>query len=199
MATLKNYGMEGIWHIWIGIDHILFLLCLLLPCVFSRSEAPIGHWRPIGRYRPAVVSILAIVTAFTVAHSITLGLAVFKVLTPPAALIEPIIAASVVVAALSNLTKKFIHFHWQLAFIFGLIHGFGFANVLSDLGLPSDQLAVALFGFNVGVELGQIAIVMAFFPIAWALRATWFYRWVVVVSGSLAISAVAILWIVDRI
>jgi hypothetical protein len=199
MATLKNYGMEGIWHIWIGIDHILFLLCLLLPCVFSRSETPIGHWRPIGRYWPAVVSILAIVTAFTVAHSITLGLAAFKFLTPPAALIEPIIAASVVVAALSNLTKKFIHFHWQLAFIFGLIHGFGFANVLSDLGLPSDQIAVALFGFNVGVEFGQIAIVMAFFPIAWTLRATWFYRWVVVVSGSLAISAVAILWIFDRI
>jgi hypothetical protein len=200
-----TYLVEGIWHIWIGADHILFLLSLLLPCVFlgqsQGNQLPdrVGRWQPVQAIKPAIMNVLAVVTAFTVAHSITLGLTVFDILNPPSDLIEPMIAASVVVAALGNLTKRLIHLRWQIAFGFGLIHGFGFASVLADLGLPSGQLTAALLGFNLGVELGQLAIVGVFFPIAWKLRATALYRWGFVVAGSIAIAAIAAYWLVQRI
>jgi hypothetical protein len=197
--TTATYLIEGVWHIWIGADHILFLLSLLLPCVFLRQTESIGHWQPIPRVRPAVMNVLAVVTAFTVAHSITLGLTVLEIIQPPKDFVEAIIAASVVVAALGNLTRRLIHLRWQIAFGFGLIHGFGFASVLSELGLPSDQLIAALLGFNVGVELGQLAIVAVFFPIAWTLRATALYRWGFMVAGSLAIAAIAAYWFIERI
>ncbi len=197
--TLATYLIEGIWHIWIGADHILFLLSLLLPCVFLRQTKTIGHWQPIPKLKPAVLNVLAVVTAFTVAHSITLGLTVLEIIQPPEGIVEPIIAASVVVAALGNLTKRLIHLRWQIAFGFGLIHGFGFASVLAELGLPSNQLIAALLGFNLGVELGQLAIVAVFFPVAWTLRATALYRWGFVVAGSLAIAAIAAYWFIDRI
>lgn len=197
--TLATYLIEGIWHILIGADHILFLLSLLLPCVFLRQTESLGHWQPIQSLRPAVVNVLAVVTAFTVAHSITLGLTVLEIIQPPEDIVEPIIAASVVIAALGNLTKRLIHLRWQIAFGFGLIHGFGFASVLAELGLPREQLIAALLGFNLGVEVGQLAIVAVFFPIAWKLRATALYRWGFVVAGSLAIAAIAAYWFVDRI
>jgi hypothetical protein len=199
LSVFINYLVEGVWHIWIGLDHILFLLSLLLPCVFIRAASRIGQWRPVVNLRPALINVLAVVTAFTVAHSITLSLAVLQILNPPSSLIEPIIAASVVLAAASNLTQGLIHLRWQMAFIFGLIHGFGFASVLADLGLPSDQLVVALLSFNVGVELGQLAIVLAFFPLAWFLRGTAFYRWGLVVGGSVLIALVATVWLVQRL
>ena len=199
LFVFLNYLIEGVWHIWIGLDHILFLLSLLLPCVFIRAPSRIGHWRPVAQLRPALLNVLAVVTAFTIAHSITLSLAVLQILNPPSSVIEPIIAASVVLAALSNLTKGLIHLRWQIALAFGLIHGFGFASVLTDLGLPSDQLVVALLSFNVGVELGQIAIVLAFLPLAWFLRGTAFYRWGLVVGGSVLIAAIATLWLIERL
>ncbi len=198
-SVLGTYLIEGIWHIWIGADHILFLISLLLPCVFLRESAQLGHWRPIPQVRPALTNVVAVVTAFTVAHSITLGLTVLNVITPPDGIVEPIIAASVVFAALGNLTKVLIHLRWQIALVFGLIHGFGFASVLADLGLPSEQLTAALLGFNIGVELGQLAIVAVFFPIAWALRATPLYRWGFVFGGSLLIAAIALLWLIERL
>ncbi|MDA0876744.1 MAG: HupE/UreJ family protein, partial [Proteobacteria bacterium] len=183
----------------IGADHILFLISLLLPCVFLRESAGLGHWRASQQLRSSLISVLAVVTAFTVAHSITLALTVLEVISPPAGLVEPIIAASVIVAALGNLTKTLIHLRWQIAFLFGLIHGFGFASVLADLGLPSDQLASALLGFNLGVEFGQLAIVALFFPIAWRLRATAFYRWGVVFGGSILIAVIASYWLIERL
>ena len=87
---------------------------------------------------------------------------------------------------------------WRFAFIFGLIHGFGFANVLLDLGLPNSALVAALGGFNLGVELGQLAIVMVFLPMAWLLRSTLFYRWVVVAGGSFVIALLGVYWLLDR-
>lgn len=199
LSVVGTYLIEGVWHIWIGADHILFLISLLLPCVFLRESAQLGHWRPIPQVRPALTNVVAVVTAFTVAHSITLGLTVLNVITPPDGIVEPIIAASVIFAALGNLTKVLIHLRWQIALVFGLIHGFGFASVLADLGLPSEQLTAALLGFNIGVELGQLAIVAVFFPIAWALRATPLYRWGFVFGGSLLIAAIALLWLIERL
>ena len=199
LAVLGRYIVEGVWHIWIGIDHILFLLSLLVLAPLVPARLWVTRWTAEPQLRPAFMDVLAVVTAFTVAHSITLSLSVLEWLEPPASFIEPVIAISVVLAALNNLLGWFSVRRWRLAFVFGLIHGFGFANVLLDLGLPASQLAIALGGFNVGVELGQLAIVLVFFPLAWWLRHTAFYRWVVVVGGSAAIVVVGSVWTVQRV
>jgi hypothetical protein len=112
--------------------------------------------------------------------------------------VESTIAASVVLAALNNVWPLFQGRRWAVAFCFGLVHGFGFASVLADLGLPRDALALALVGFNLGVEAGQLAIVAAFLPLAFALRRSAFYRRVVLWGGSLAIAALAAVWFAER-
>ena len=116
----------------------------------------------------------------------------------PSRLVESVIALSVVIAALNNLRPLVTRRLWTVAFGFGLVHGFGFASVLADLGLPREALALALVGFNLGVEVGQIAIVLVFLPLAFALRRTLFYRRWVMVGGSLVIAALAATWFVER-
>ena len=194
-----RYIVEGVWHIWIGIDHIVFLLSLLVLAPLLPSRQRITQWPAAQQARPVLMDVLAVVTAFTVAHSITLGLTIMEWLTPPPDLVEPAIALSVVLAALNNLLGIHSLKRWRLAFVFGLVHGFGFASVLLDLGLPASALVAALGGFNVGVELGQLAIVGVFLPIAWLLRHTRFYRWVIVAGGSAAIVVLGLFWTLDRI
>ncbi len=193
--TLRQYVMDGVWHIWIGFDHILFLLALLLPAVLVRRQS---QWQPVTGLRVASVEVLKVVTAFTLAHSITLSLAALQIITLPSRLVESIIAASVVLAALNNLRGTVERRRWVLAFVFGLIHGFGFASVLADLGLPQNALVLALVGFNVGVELGQLAIVAVFLPIAFALRRTKFYRVGVLTGGSILVALLASWWFLQR-
>ena len=193
--TLRQYVVEGIWHIWIGFDHILFLVALLLPAVLVRQERA---WSPSPSLRAASVDVLKVVTAFTLAHSITLSLAVLGLVSLPSRLVESVIAASVVVAALNNLRGTIDRKRWVMAFVFGLVHGFGFASVLADLGLPQGALALALVGFNLGVEIGQLAIVAAFLPVAYLLRSTSFYRIGVLRFGSLAVALLAAWWFVER-
>jgi hypothetical protein len=195
LAQFLDYGREGVWHIWIGFDHILFLLSLLLPAVLQRTAAT---WRPVAAFAPAFWDVFKIVTSFTVAHSITLTLAALAVVSAPSRLIESAIAASVVLAALNNLFPIVLGRRWVVAFGFGLVHGFGFASVLSDLGLPQDALVIALLGFNLGVEAGQLALVAAFLPLAYFLRWTWLYRRVVMVGGSALIVLVAGVWFAER-
>ena len=194
-----RYAIEGVWHIWIGIDHIVFLLSLLVLAPLQSSRQRVVHWQAAQQARPVVLDVLAVVTAFTVAHSITLGLTITGWLTPPADLVEPAIALSVVLAALNNLLGFSALQRWRLALVFGLVHGFGFASVLLDLGLPTSSLLAALGGFNIGVELGQLAIVGVFLPLAWALRRTRFYRWVLVTGGSVAIVVLGVFWTLQRI
>ncbi|MFT3954493.1 MAG: HupE/UreJ family protein [Piscinibacter sp.] len=195
LEQFVDYLREGVWHIWIGFDHILFLLSLLLPAVLVWQAA---RWQPAARFRDAAVEVFKIVTSFTVAHSITLTLATLGYVSLPSRWVEATIAASVVLAALNNVRPVFHGRRWLMAFGFGLVHGFGFASVLADLGLPRDALALALFGFNVGVELGQLAIVLAFLPLAFALRDTRFYQRAVFIGGSLVIALLAALWFVER-
>lgn len=195
-ATFAEYVREGVWHIWIGTDHILFLLALLLPAVFRREE---GEWRPVESFRPAWFAVLKIVTVFTVAHSITLWLAVMEYVELPSQWVEATIALSIVVTAINNLRPTLPVSNWAIAFAFGLIHGFGFASVLIDLGLSDFALGLSLLGFNVGVELGQLAIVAAFFPVAYLMRRSWFYRWPVFAAGSVAVSLVACVWVYERV
>ncbi|GCL62459.1 HupE/UreJ family protein [Pseudaquabacterium pictum] len=197
-----DYAADGVWHIWIGFDHILFLLSLLLPAVGTWAARGVGHqravWQPVPRLGVAVWEVLRIVTAFTLAHSITLSLATLGWVTLPSRLVEATIAASVVLAALNNVWPFFQGRRWAVAFGFGLVHGFGFASVLADLGLPREALALALVGFNLGVEAGQLAIVAVFLPLAYLLRRSLFYRRVVLWGGSLAIAALAAAWFVER-
>ncbi|CAN7598729.1 HupE/UreJ family protein [Pseudoduganella sp. LjRoot289] len=194
-AQFAAYLKHGVWHIWIGYDHILFLLSLLLPAVLVWRDRA---WHQAPDFKAAAIDVLKTVSAFTLAHSITLSLAALNLVSLPSRLVESLIAASVIAAALNNLMPVVRGRRWAGALAFGLIHGFGFASVLGDLGLPQGALMLALLGFNAGVEVGQLAIVAAFLPLAFMLRATWFYRRLVFTGGSALIAAAACVWLGER-
>jgi len=196
LMQFLSFGREGVWHIWIGIDHILFIISLLLPAVLSFAY---GRLRPARHFAPAFWDTFKVVTAFTVAHSITLSLAALGVVSLPSRLVESAIAASVALAAANNLWPVVRRGRWLVAFLFGLVHGFGFASVLTDLGLPQGALLLALVGFNLGVELGQLVIVSAFLPLAYYLRGTWLYQRLVMTGGSVVVVIVALIWFVERV
>ncbi|KAF3998459.1 HupE/UreJ family protein [Glaciimonas immobilis] len=196
LAQFHDYLVTGIWHIWNGFDHILFLLSLLLPAVLKLGDK---ERRPSDSFKASFVEVLKIVTAFTLAHSITLTLATLQVISLPSRWVESAIAASVILAALNNLFPLFQGKRWMVAFAFGLIHGFGFASVLTDLGLPQSSLLLALVGFNLGVEIGQLVIVSVFLPLAYAIRRTMFYRSAVFSFGSSLIVLIATIWLVERL
>lgn len=195
LRQFSDYLRQGVWHIVIGYDHILFLITLLLPVVLVRSKA---QWKPVIRLRRVVIETLKIVTAFTLAHSVTLGLAATGLVNLPSRWVEIAIAITVVAAALNNL------FHWYrgptgwLAFGFGLIHGFGFAAVLGELGLPQSARVLSLLAFNVGVEVGQMLIVIILLPLLFWLRCSPQYpRWVLG-AGSVGATALGLIWILER-
>ena len=193
-----DYVAEGVHHIWTGFDHLLFLLSLLLPAVLTRPPLRSAGWRPVESFGAAFLEVVKVVSAFTVAHSITLALAALQIVSLPSRWVESAIALSVVLAAVNNIRPIVYEKRWVIAFCFGLIHGFGFAAVLTDLGLPPGSLLLALLAFNLGVELGQLAIVGVFLPSAYLLRTASLYRSVVVMSGSAAIALIASLWLIQR-
>ena len=195
VRTFLSFLNEGMWHIWTGFDHILFLSALLLPAVLTHSE---GRWVAVTGFGEALRNVVEIVTAFTIAHSITLSLAVFGYISLPSRLVESVIALSVIAAALNNLRPIVQERLWAVAFTFGLVHGLGFANVLIELGLPQKAIAVALIGFNLGVELGQLAIVGAILPATYFLRFSWFYPRIVLGGGSVCIVVIATVWLIER-
>jgi hypothetical protein len=190
-----DYFQTGIWHIWTGFDHLLFLCALLLPAVLDHR---CGRWQAVATFRQAFREVFRIVTAFTLAHSITLSLAVLGFIALPSRLVESAIAASVIVAALNNLHPVIEKRLWIVALVFGLVHGLGFANVLTDLALPKPALAVSLVSFNLGVEAGQLALVAAFLPLAYGFRHSWLYPRVILGGGSLGIAAIASVWLIER-
>jgi hypothetical protein len=181
LRTIGQYLRLGYLHILPGgFDHILFVLSLFLLN---------PRWKPLA----------AQVTAFTVAHSVTLSLAVFGIVSLPARLVETMIAVSIAVVAVDNLrTAKLAPWRPFVVFGFGLLHGLGFASVLKELGLPRGQEALALATFNVGIELGQLTVLAsAFLVLGWTIRKAW-YRARVVIPCSLAITAVATIWAIQR-
>jgi hypothetical protein len=199
--TLAHAGFvrEGVHHILTGYDHILFLLCLLLPSVLRRHGGPgSGHWEP-QPLRAASGPLAATVTAFTLAHSITLGLASARLLHLSPRIIEPAIAATIVLAALNNLWPLVTRRTVAITFCFGLIHGFGFAEVLRDLDLPRGEFAWALLQFNLGVELGQLAVVAAAILPLYLLRRSRAYQPLLLGGGSLAGLLVAGVWLAERV
>ena len=187
---------EGMRHILGGYDHVLFLLCLLLPSVMRRT--PTG-WQPVERLSQAVWPVVGIVSAFTVAHSITLCLAALKIVSLSSAFIEPAIAVTIALAAIDNLRPIFPVRRVVVTFFFGLIHGFGFASVLAELNLPTGAFAWALLQFNLGLELGQLLIVAVATTILFRVRAWTGYAKAIVGGGSIAALAIAALWFIERV
>src|SRR5262249_8285044 len=154
-ADFLEFVREGVRHIWSGLDHLLFLLALLLPAPLARAW---GRWEPRAGLAAAAREGLKVVTAFTVAHSLTLGLAFFGLVSFRAQWVEVAIALSVFAAAWNNLRPFLPGRAWAMALAFGLVHGLGFAGALRNLALPIRARGLALAAFNVGVELGQLAI-----------------------------------------
>ncbi|MFM8466307.1 MAG: HupE/UreJ family protein [Oxalobacteraceae bacterium] len=185
---LGSYAREGALHIWSGLDHLLFLFCLLLPGLSLSASSS----------RPLLMYAIKVVTAFTVAHSFTLAAAALEWVVLPDKLIEIAIAASIIISALMNLWRGKGAYQWKLAFGFGLIHGLGFANGLRELGLSSSHFIETLLAFNLGVEFGQMAVVLAMglvlAPVLHRERAvSLIQRW-----GSVGILLMACGWLVER-
>ncbi len=182
LDVMTDYVFAGIEHIIpMGLDHILFILGLYL---FSTQIKPL-LWQ---------------VTMFTLAHTITLGLAMYGIVQLPASVVEPLIALSIAYVGIENVMhKKLENSRLALVFAFGLLHGLGFASVLTEFGMPQDAFAAALIAFNIGVEIGQLAVItLAFvFTGLWFRHKSW-YRAVIVIPSSLAIAAVALYWTYDR-
>lgn len=198
LRTVGQFLLAGLHHLLIGADHVLFLFCILLPAVYQSRSNRRTAWQPVERPATALRQVIYVATAFTLAHSITLTLATLQIVQLPAKWVESVIAGSIVVAALMNLFGTQQR-QVSLAFAFGLVHGFGFANVLSDLPLqPLDRL-VALFSFNLGIELGQLLCILMFMPFALALRHSNFYRLGVFTLGSVLAAIIALVWMLQRV
>jgi HupE/UreJ protein len=195
LGRFATFVREGVHHIASGADHVAFLLALLLPAVLVGGA---GGWRPAPAFRPVLREVLRVVTAFTAAHSLTLSFAALGFVHVPSRLVESAIALSVLIGALANLWPGAPRLGAAFAFGFGLVHGLGFASALSDLGSDAATRLVTLFGFNLGVELGQLSLVAAFLPLAFAARASVLYRRGLLEAGSLAVAGLASIWLAER-
>ncbi len=191
VASIK----QGINHIQTGPDHILFVLVLLLPAVLVFHD----RWWPTSSFGSSLWRVLKIVTMFTVAHSITFTLAGLDVLPlPPSKLVEFIIALSIAAAALHNVRPVFANREWLLSFVFGLFHGMGFASLVEGLDVARSTQLVSLLGRNIGIEIGQAAVVILLFPALYLLRRTRFYR-PLFVAASAVMAVIALVWMVERL
>jgi hydrogenase/urease accessory protein HupE len=181
LSIFLNYGYQGFIHIIPkGLDHILFVLALFLLATKTST-------------------LLWQVSAFTLAHTITLALGIFGLINLPSSIIEPLIALSIAYVAIENIYRqKLTKWRLPIIFAFGLLHGLGFASVLVELGLPESEYVSSLISFNIGVELGQITVlVLALLATFWCIKKPW-YRQYVVIPASVIISAIAIYWFIER-
>ncbi|MDM0082280.1 HupE/UreJ family protein [Variovorax sp. J31P179] len=187
---------DGVHHILIGYDHILFLICLLLPAVLRRRA---GDWEPVITWREAVLPMLGIVTMFTVAHSLTLALAALNIVHISPRVIEPAIAVTIVLAAFDNIRPLLRGRRKLFSFLFGLIHGFGFAGALAEMELPTRGFVLALLQFNLGVEAGQLVVVFSALGALLAMRHWPGYERVLLHGGSTAALLIAGIWFMERV
>jgi hypothetical protein len=187
---------EGVWHVLIGYDHVAFVLLLLLPSVLRPVN---GKWQGATGLAQVARDIFTIITAFTIAHSTTLALAVTGTVKLPAQPIEVAIAASIAAAGALNLLPHLSGLRLPLAFGFGFVHGFGFANALSEIDAAGSSLLPLLAGFNIGVELAQLSIVAIVLPLIYAMRGRRWYAGGVLPLGSCALGAAGLVWLVQRL
>jgi len=195
-AEFGPFFVLGLEHIAFGFDHLLFLLVLLLPAGYFRL--PGGAWLPVTSWSRAVAEIVKVLSAFTVAHGVSLAAATTGMVDLPARLVESAIAATIVLAALDNVRPCLPRKRWLIAFGFGLIHGLGFASALGPLDLPPLDLATALLGFNLGIEAVQVAVALCFLAAAYSLRTLGLPARGLLPVGSAGALALACFWFVDR-
>jgi hypothetical protein len=177
LEAMRTFVSLGVEHIFTGYDHLAFLVCLLLGA-------------------PTVRALVLVVTSFTIAHSLTLALATFDVVVLPSALVESLIALSIAYVAVENLLAKPVVARYRVTFFFGLIHGFGFSNILREMALPRANLALSLFSFNAGVEIGQVIFVIVLFPLLAYLPAV--PRRHVRHAASFVVFGLAVYWFAER-
>ncbi len=196
MSVFRSYLHEGIWHVWTGWDHLLFLAALFLPAAARRTRQ---GWQVAERLRVPLWESARVVTAFTIAHAATLSLAALGWVQWPTRWVESAVAATVVFAAFNNLAPL-VSSRWlpMLAIFFGLIHGSAIAGALLELGLPVRGRVWALLAFNLGVECAQLALVVCVVPLGFVLRRSAFYRWGLLTGGSLLVMAIGLVWMVQR-
>lgn len=185
----------GFDHMLLGFDHVLFLLALLLPAALRREK---GKWQPVDRFNTSLINVVKIIVSFTVAHSMTLILSAFGIVHLPEGLVEVVIAASVAIAAANILFPLFGDRLWMMVFGLGLFHGFGFAFSLPELGILGEHPGLAILGFVLGIEIGQVVIVAVLLPFLYLLRKSRFYRNVVLPVAAIAMILVASVWVVER-
>ena len=201
-STIGLFTQEGAWHIWGGPDHLLFLLTLLLPglmLLHRTTGTGTGNVTERNGTKTAALFALKVITAFTLAHSITLLASVLDVITLPSRWIESAIALSIMLSAGLNLQTRIQWSPWKLAFIFGLVHGMGFANGLRDLGLSQTYFIETVLAFNVGVELGQIAAVVAVGMPLILLAKTARTQQLIMTCGSWGVLVISGVWLVQRL
>lgn len=191
-----GFFVAGVHHILVGYDHVLFVICLLLPAVLRRTAT---GWQRVPDWRSAARPVLITVTAFTIAHSLTLALAALRVIDLPTRVIEPAIAATIVLTALGNVRPTRFRDSAAMPFVFGLVHGFGFAEVLRELALPPAAFAWALLRFNLGVEAGQLVVVAVALAVLLPLGRWSGYRRAVLVPVSLLAAFLALAWFAERV
>ena len=194
--TFVDFGRVGVDHILSGPDHLLFIAILLFPAMFRRVDA--SAWLPVRRFFPAFLETTKILSAFTIAHAITVTAAVLGWVNVSGRLIEGAIALTIVATALDNILPILPRRRWTIAFGFGLIHGVGFATALGPLALPPLPLAVALLSFNLGVEAAQIVAASIVLPLGFSLRNMHGYSAKFIPSASGLAGLVAIVWFMQR-
>jgi len=204
-SSVTRFVVEGVHHILSGYDHLAFVALLLLPIALgrrARGQAELRAAAATGRpetLRAAAGEVMRVITAFTAAHSTTLALAALGVVTLPSRWVESAIALSVLVAAVLNLAPRAPRLGAKLAFGFGLVHGLGFASALGDLGARESGLIASLLGFNLGVELGQLAVVAVALPLLFSLRGARTWSSAVNYACSSACGVLGAVWLAQRL
>jgi len=191
----KDFLWQGVLHILIGLDHIIFLIVLLLTVVLQVRNK---KWESVPGFKQAFFNTLKLVTLFTIAHSITLSLAALQLVDINISFVESVIAFSIIAICINNIFPRYNAHAWLMVFVFGLFHGLGFASVMGDLQFRTVLIERILILFNVGVELGQLAILVVVFPLIYYFRDKRFYYPVVVVPLSLIAMGIASIWVLER-
>lgn len=193
--VFSEYFRAGLFHVWTGLDHMLFLAGLFLPAVLRRQG---DQWIAAPRLMPALRDTAFMVTAFTIAHACTLTLAAVGMISPPARWVESAVAATVLFAGLNNLTPMVYRELFWLAGLFGFIHGAAIAGALVELGLPPGSRVWALLAFNLGVEAAQLSVLCAVIPPSFLLRRSPWYRRLALIPGSIGVTLAGLAWLLER-
>ncbi len=199
--TVRTFFLTGMHHLLTGIDHMLFVTMLLVPAMFRRREHSHGlhaDLLPVTDFRGMFLESFKVLSAFTIAHGTTLTLSVLHIVSIPERLSEAGIALTILITAADNIFHVIPGRRWPLAFLFGLVHGLGFATALGPLALPPVALGVALISFNLGLEAAQVSIACVVLPIGFALRNTIVYPRRIMPGISTAVALVAFAWFTDR-